>query len=175
MSDIFPLHPGQILKSTLFNEPIRVETIHSAGRDMWIVGLVGTQSVRFCNVTLTAEDFAGLTVLKAAADCRGDGRLLHLRLQAYALGIAYEFDPYFGLSISGVDSLPHQLTAAYDHLLKQPRLRLLLGDDSDTTGRRAYGDFELFDRRAPSGIDEPMTSDPLRQRISSAIRLTCPI
>ncbi len=29
-----------------------------------------------------------------------DGRLLRLGLQAYALGIAYEFDPYFGLSIS---------------------------------------------------------------------------
>ena len=28
----------------------------------------------------------------------GDGALLRLGLQAYALGIAYEFDPYFGLS-----------------------------------------------------------------------------
>ena len=54
----------------------------------------------------------------AALLCWHDGRLLRLGLQAYALGIAYEFDPYFGLSISRVDPLPHQLEAIYDHLLE---------------------------------------------------------
>ena len=29
--------------------------------------------------------------------------------QAYMFGIAHEFDPYFGLSISRVDPLPHSL------------------------------------------------------------------
>ena len=46
------------------------------------------------------------------------------------LGIAYEFDPYFGLSISRVDPLPHQLEAVYDYLLKLPRVRFLLADDA---------------------------------------------
>jgi superfamily II DNA or RNA helicase len=48
----------------------------------------------------------------------------------YALGIAYEFDPYFGLSISRVDPLPHQLEAVYDYLLKLARVRFLLADDA---------------------------------------------
>ena len=56
--------------------------------------------------------------------------LLRLGLQAYALGIAYEFDPYFGLSISRVDPLPHQLEAVYDYLLKLARVRFLLADDA---------------------------------------------
>ena len=60
----------------------------------------------------------------------GDGRLLRLGLQAYSLGIAYEFDPYFGLSISRVDPLPHQLEAIYDYLLKLARVRFLLADDA---------------------------------------------
>ena len=60
----------------------------------------------------------------------GDGHLLRLGLQAYALGIAYEFDPYFGLSISRVDPLPHQLEAVYDYLLKSARVRFLLADDA---------------------------------------------
>jgi SNF2 family DNA or RNA helicase len=51
-------------------------------------------------------------------------------LQAYSLGIAYEFDPYFGLSISRVDPLPHQLEAVYEYLLKLPRVRFLLADDA---------------------------------------------
>ena len=56
--------------------------------------------------------------------------MLRLGLQAYALGIAYEFDPYFGLSISRVDPLPHQLEAVYDYLLKLARVRFLLADDA---------------------------------------------
>lgn len=39
------------------------------------------------------------------------------------LGIAYEFDPYFGLSISRVDPLPRQLEAVYDYLLKLSQVR----------------------------------------------------
>src|SRR2546430_14780677 len=46
------------------------------------------------------------------------------------LGIAHEFDPYFGLSISRVDPLPHQLEAIYDYLLKLARVRFLLADDA---------------------------------------------
>ena len=55
---------------------------------------------------------------------------MRIGLQAYALGIAYEFDPYFGLSISRVDPLPHQLEAVYEHLLKLPSVRFLLADDA---------------------------------------------
>jgi superfamily II DNA or RNA helicase len=43
--------------------------------------------------------------------------------------LAYEYDPYFGLSISRVNPLPHQLDAVYNHLLKAWRCRFLLADD----------------------------------------------
>jgi superfamily II DNA or RNA helicase len=81
-------------------------------------------------VTLTTQDLATLTLQDTTATYQGDGQLLRLGLQAYALGIAYEFDPYFGLSISRVDPLPHQLEAVYDYLLKLPQVRFLLADDA---------------------------------------------
>jgi superfamily II DNA or RNA helicase len=124
------LTAGQILTGPLFNEPMRVETVQSNGAASWIVGLVGANSERFRKVTLTAEDLLRLTVLDPQRSFNGDGRLLRLGLQAYALGIAYEFDPYFGLSISRVDPLPHQLEAIYDYLLKLARVRFLLADDA---------------------------------------------
>ena len=68
---------------------------------------MGTQSEKFRAVTLTSRDIASLTILDTTATYDGDGKLLRLGLQAYSLGIAYEFDPYFGLSISRVDPLPH--------------------------------------------------------------------
>jgi hypothetical protein len=93
-------------------------------------GLVGTNSERFRKVTITADDLQRLKVLDPTHFFDGDGRLLRLGLQAYALGIAYEFDPYFGLSISRVDPLPHQLEAIYDYLLKLAHVRFLLADDA---------------------------------------------
>src|SRR5262252_2606393 len=124
------IQPGHILTGTLFSEPMRVETVRAHGPDIWELGLVGTQSEKFRKVTLTAQDLASVTVQDTTKSYDGDGQLLRLGLQAYALGIGYEFDPYFGLSISRVDSLPHQLEAVYDHLLTLARVRFLLADDA---------------------------------------------
>ena len=109
---------------------MRLETVRAVGKDTWTVGLVGTQSERFRKVTLTSNDLEGLTVLGAGFTYNGEGRLLRMGIQAYSLGIAWEFDPYFGLSISRVDPLPHQLEAIYDYLLKLARVRFLLADDA---------------------------------------------
>jgi superfamily II DNA or RNA helicase len=130
MKGMPPPNVGQILAGPLFSEPMRVETVQANGPASWIVGLVGTTSERFRKVTMTTSDLERLTVLEPQRSFDGDGRLLRLGLQAYALGIAYEFDPYFGLSISRVDPLPHQLEAIYDYLLKLARVRFLLADDA---------------------------------------------
>ncbi|MDD5453208.1 MAG: helicase-related protein [Candidatus Bipolaricaulis sp.] len=130
MSSKPALREGQILVGPLFSEPMRVETVRANGPETWITGLVGTRSEQYRKVTLTARDLESLTIMDARPTYDGDGHLLRLGLQAYSLGIAYEFDPYFGLSISRVDPLPHQLEAVYDYLLKLPQVRFLLADDA---------------------------------------------
>jgi superfamily II DNA or RNA helicase len=124
------LREGQILSGPLFSEPMRIESVRASGDGTWTLGLAGTQSERFRKVTLTTRDLEKLTILEAGFTYDGDGRLLRLGLQAYSLGISWEFDPYFGLSISRVDPLPHQLEAIYDYLLKLARVRFLLADDA---------------------------------------------
>src|SRR5581483_8378022 len=61
-----------------------------------------------------------------------DGSPLRFRLgvEAQRLALAYEYDPYFSLSISRVDPLPHQIEAVYDFMLPLPRIRFLLADDA---------------------------------------------
>ncbi|HZZ77530.1 MAG TPA: helicase-related protein, partial [Gemmataceae bacterium] len=125
-----PFRVGQTLIGPLFNEPMRVETVAQAGAASWVLGLVGAQSERFRRVTMAKSDIDSITILDAEMAFDGDGALLRLGIQAYSLGIAYEFDPYFGLSISRVDPLPHQLEAVYDYLLKLARVRFLLADDA---------------------------------------------
>ncbi len=121
---------GQVLVGSLFSEPMRVETVRPNGAESWVLGLVGLGSEQFRRVTLTQEQLATLTIRDLALAYTGDATLLRLGIQAYALGIAFEFDPYFGLSISRVDPLPHQLEAVYDYLLKLPQVRFLLADDA---------------------------------------------
>src|SRR5208337_1245392 len=130
MSETAPLRVGQTLIGPLFNEPMRVESVSAAGNSSWVVGLVGAQSERFRRVTMSESDLAAISILDAEMAFNGDGNLLRLGIQAYTLGIAYDFDPYFGLSISRVDPLPHQLEAVYDYLLKLARVRFLLADDA---------------------------------------------
>ena len=119
-----------MLTGPLLNEPMRVETVRPRGPGSVEAGLVGQRTEQFRRVTLTAADIADLTIADSALSYSGDGRLLRLGLQTYALGIAHEFDPYFGLSVSRVDPLPHQLEAVYDYLLKLPSVRFLLADDA---------------------------------------------
>ena len=121
---------GQILTGVMFNEPMRVVTTRQSGTGTVVAGLVGQSSGQFREVTLTAEDIAQLNAIDPNASYDGDGELLKLALQAYTLGIAHEFDPYFGLSISRVDPLPHQLEAVYEYFMKLPSVRFLLADDA---------------------------------------------
>jgi len=124
------LEPGQILEGDLFSEPMRIETVASDGLEAWTVGLSGIHSEKFRRVRLTREDLAKLRIRLTQPTFDGDGARVRLGLQAYSLGIAYEFDPYFGLSVSRVDPLPHQLEAVYDRMLHLPAVRFLLADDA---------------------------------------------
>ena len=122
--------PGQVVAGRFFSEPMRVETVVQTGDGMWRLGLVGTRTEKFRSVSLSTTDLASLTFQRPTQAFRGNGSLLKLGIQAYSLGIAFEFDPYFGLSVSRVDPLPHQLEAIYGCLLKLPRVRFLLADDA---------------------------------------------
>ena len=124
------LQEGQILVGPSFQRAVRVETVRHGGNGTWTVGIVGIRSEQFRRVVLTEADLTAMQILSGVASYQGDGALLRLGIQAYSLGIAYEFDPYFGLSISRVDPLPHQLEAVYDFLLKLACIRFLLADDA---------------------------------------------
>ena len=78
MSEAHPIHEGQVLTGSLFNEPIRVENVREGGLDTWVVGLVGIQSERFRKVTLTSRDIVKLTILDSKFCYGADGRLLRL-------------------------------------------------------------------------------------------------
>ena len=124
------LEEGQIVSGPLFNEPMRVIIVRPNGTASIEVGLEGMETSSFRRVSLTSDDIANLKITDPHPTYDGDGNLLRLGIQAYSMGIAHEFDPYFGLSISRVDPLPHQLEAVYEYFMKLPSVRFLLADDA---------------------------------------------
>ncbi|MGO9834892.1 MAG: DEAD/DEAH box helicase, partial [Polyangiaceae bacterium] len=70
-----------------------------------------------------------LRVTPKDAPFDGDALRFRLGVEGHRLGLAYEYDPYFSLSIARIDPLPHQLEAVYEYFLKIPRIRFLLADD----------------------------------------------
>ena len=78
---------------------------------------------------LTVEQIEELEASPEKKPFDGDPNTFRLGVEAIRLGLAYEYDPFFSLSIARVDPLPHQLEAVYDYFLKLPRIRFLLADD----------------------------------------------
>lgn len=55
---------------------------------------------------------------------------VRLVAEAERLSYGHLFNPTFAIEVSLIDPLPHQRIAVYEHMLTQPRLRLLLADDA---------------------------------------------
>lgn len=122
------LKPNAIIRGPLFPEPVQVvAALHLSG-NVKLNGY-GLKTGQAYNRILTTEQIALLEVSPEAEPFDGDPKRFQLGIEALRLGWAYEYDPYFSLSIARVDPLPHQLEAVYDYFLKVPRIRFLLADD----------------------------------------------
>ena len=122
---------GVVIIGSQFSEPMRVVGNPTAGDGFVLVNLVGTRSSTFRGgVTLTKTDLGSIQIERKEAVFGAKPRLFKLGLEALRISLAQEYDPFFGLSISRVDPLPHQLDAVYNHLLKSARVRFLLADDA---------------------------------------------
>src|ERR1051326_2389717 len=122
------LNPGAIVRGPLLPEPIELIAVIDLGTSIKLIGR-GLQSSRAYAPVLTTDQLQQLVVSAPWGAFDGDARLFRLGVEAHRLGLAFEYDPYFSLSIARVDPLPHQLEAVYDYFMKLPRIRFLLADD----------------------------------------------
>jgi superfamily II DNA or RNA helicase len=113
---------------SLFPEPVQVIVAVPLGNSVKLVGK-GLRSNRVYEPILSPEQIDQLQASPAREPFDGDAAKFRLGIEAMRLGLAYEYDPYFALSIARVDPLPHQLEAVYDYFIKLPRIRFLLADD----------------------------------------------
>jgi hypothetical protein len=98
------------------------------GSSIKVIG-EGLDSHRVHQPILTRGQIAALEASPEALPYDGNPERFRLGIEAQRLGLAYEYDPYFALSIARVDPLPHQIEAVYEYFLRLPRIRFLLADD----------------------------------------------
>src|SRR6202051_1068480 len=112
----------------LFPEPVQIILTIPMGSSVKLIGK-GVRSSTVYEPVLSMEKLGQQNAPPAQEPFDGDATKFRLGVEAMRLGLAYEYDPYFSLSIARVDPLPHQLEAVYDYFLKLPRIRFLLADD----------------------------------------------
>jgi len=109
-------------------EAVEVLALVPFGASLKVIGR-GLSTGLTYDPVLNSAQLAQLIVSADREPFDGEARLFRLGVEAHRLGLAYEYDPFFSLSIARVDPLPHQLEAVYGYFLKLPRIRFLLADD----------------------------------------------
>ncbi len=122
------LKANAIIYGPLFHEQIKVIVVVPMGDVIKLVGK-GLETGQVYEPVLNDDQLAKLEIIPEKEPFNGDASRFRLGIEAMRLKLAYEYDPYFSLSIARVDPLPHQLEAVYEYFLKLPRIRFLLADD----------------------------------------------
>ncbi len=111
------------------------------GADLRLIG-AGMDTGHTYQPILSAAQLATLQVSPERQPFDGDAIRFRLGMEALRLGLAYEYDPYFALSIARIDPLPHQLEAVYHYFIKSPRtdqsLLMTAGGDPGQAGRAGW-------------------------------------
>src|SRR5689334_15932437 len=114
--DVSVILHQRLLIPLYFVSPVIVEAAEA--EDDLVHLRVRTDSGRLEEITLTAEEFeevvASGRVDEAAVVASNDQFLL---IETERIRLAYAHDPYFAVSLSGVEPLPHQLEAVYERML----------------------------------------------------------
>ena len=114
--------PGQ------FTGSVTVESA-KAFDDTWLLQVRDRQGGLHDAYLTEAEVTEILTSQQQVAATPVDANQFFLFMESARIKNAYEYDPHFAVSLSGVRPLPHQLEAVYERILPQVRLRFLLADD----------------------------------------------
>src|SRR2546428_7956363 len=122
------LKADKILRGPIFPEPVQVIVTIPMGDAVKLIAK-GLNTSRVYEPILTPGKLAALETSPDTEPFDGDSLRFRLAVEAMRLSLAFEYDPYFSLSIARVDPLPHQLEAVYDYFMRLPRIRFLLADD----------------------------------------------
>jgi len=113
---------------SILPEEIQIIISFPIGDSIKVIGK-GLSTNQTHEIFLNTQQLSEISYFPEKELFNGDPDKFRLGIEALRLSLAYEYDPYFSLSIARVDPLPHQLEAVYEYFMKLPRIRFLLADD----------------------------------------------
>ena len=117
------------LYAPLWPEPVRIVRLQPRGSHYEVIA-EGQQSQRLHSRFIDSNTLETLLESQPTPQAFGaDPELFALGVEARRIQLGYSIDPFFAVSTSRIDPLPHQLEAVYGHMLHKARLRFLLADD----------------------------------------------
>ncbi|NPV74523.1 MAG: DUF3883 domain-containing protein [Pelotomaculum sp.] len=124
------LQPGDIITGPIFSEPVKVLACRTINPALIKIEAVGLHSKRYYDPILGPAEMAALTKFSEQhLEFSGEAENVFLFLEGTRIRNAFQFDPLYGISVSQIHPLPHQIEAVYHHILKNPNIRFLLADD----------------------------------------------
>ncbi|MDR0705918.1 MAG: DEAD/DEAH box helicase [Planctomycetaceae bacterium] len=125
---ISQIQPDVIVWGNAFPEKVRIIRFNQMGNSIKLTAS-GCENQRTYQLILNSDQIEQLQCTQTDDEYQGNRSLFKLGIESLRIALAYEYDPYFALSLARIDPLPHQLEAVYDYFLKMPRVRFLLADD----------------------------------------------
>jgi len=96
------LRPGTIVQGPLLPEPIAVIATLPLGESLKLIGK-GLRTGRAYDPIVSYSQIAQLVISPAEEPFDGGAARFRLGVEAVRLGLAYEYDPYFSLSIARIE------------------------------------------------------------------------
>jgi len=113
-----------------FSQPVYIEDVQTI--DDLVSLSVRTRDGQTVQTIIPATELIAVldqATVQSTTSTLADPYDFFLLVEAARIRLAYSFDPFFAVSMSGVQAFPHQLQAVYERMLPQARLRFLLADD----------------------------------------------
>ncbi|MBL7063332.1 MAG: DUF3883 domain-containing protein [Anaerolineae bacterium] len=120
--------PKAIVRGPFLPEPVEVIVTVPLGDSLKLIGR-GLNTGLSYDPVLSPTQLTELDISPEHEPLDGNPSHFKLGIEAARLALAYEYDPFFSLSVARIDPLPHQLEAVYEYFVKLPRIRFLLADD----------------------------------------------
>jgi hypothetical protein len=96
------IKPNIIVRGPIFPEPVQIIVGIPMGDSIKLIGK-GLSTGQVHEPILNAEQLDKLEATPEKEPFDGDASRFRLGIEALRIGLAYEYDPYFSLSISRVD------------------------------------------------------------------------
>ena len=123
------IRAGIVIRGLQWKEPVEIKKSDIEGEYLHIIGSTVRTNTHIDQL-ISLKEIDSLSIEKIESDFVSEPNKVFLAFECKRYRYASLYDPLLAINISKVDPLPHQIEAVYGYILKMPRIRFLIADDT---------------------------------------------